>query len=912
MNRFIYQENQYWGECLPCTAPIFNAIVRNPMVERKIATRQAIEQAIDNALSLDTWLNDAEFRKFCQQQEDKPRKGTDFAELTDEKKLLQWANSLKQSLPCFVFGVQEFEAVPKTDKNGNVMLDDAGNPVLHRRRLQPNIKRLSGLFMFDADHLPMPPREIYERTQKPNFPWEVRLAHATSSGHGLRLVCEARTEIGNISDNQIELARELQLLGMLGTTGKPVTDNSCIDASRISYAPRLSDIYYIDEDRLFNIETQNSMANIDLFNEMFLESYRHEQSDPTDKSHQFDSEIIVNSVETTPSASTSTEAKEQSTSALETNIKDIKAFDYPVVDFINALFPNGAPKGSRHKMAIKLANDLMVICDADAKKVIAFLMQQQWVKDIVAERGQKELDGIMDAAQKLTHKRESENFYNLKPSKEMQRAIELVSGRKFSVLAKEAQLKTTDNLGKQDDILETLERIGCEVEKLFPKYPLLKLLCHRLKRRHYIAALFTGGAFLMTLMTRTWYQSGMEPGRKCRLNSILELIGRSGSGKHIAVNLYKILMEPIEKADQAQIEALNRWNQERDQKSGGEKNKTPRPKGIFRKMPSETSAAAIREAEFNAKETIDGEEWPLHVSQFNSELDDMITQMKKSYMDIEKLFLKGFHNEPDGAYLKTASSMVGEYDVHFNGVYSGTQDALNKQTTTFNFARGLLFRLTVVPMGDSNFEMRKKHKYDEADRERDEQLKQWAYKLDAMKGEIPCESITDALHEWTERRMKDAAEEGNYAIEDLVKRPYWHGINYSLPFIVSRHWDQMIEEGGRWKCPADFKLDKHDISLALTIVNAQYAFQQHFFLNTGELLYDNQQSEQASGRHHQQKSWIGYRQLPSIFTADDVDRCFGYEKKQGSIYSKLKRLQDDGMAQRIRTGEDRGKYRKLM
>ena len=80
----------------------------------------------------------------------------------------------------------------------------------------------------------------------------MRLAHKTSSGHGLRLVCEAMPEIGNIADNQIELGRELGLLGMVGTTGKAVCDDACIDASRISYAPRLSDIYYIDENKLFN------------------------------------------------------------------------------------------------------------------------------------------------------------------------------------------------------------------------------------------------------------------------------------------------------------------------------------------------------------------------------------------------------------------------------------------------------------------------------------------------------------------------------------------------------------------------------------------------------------------------------------------------------------------------------------
>lgn len=635
------------------------------------------------------------------------------------------------------------------------------------------------------------------------------------------------------------------------------------------------------------------------FNEKFLGSYQQELSDPTNKNHQFDSDAqqLAASV-TTPAVNL-----------------DLTAFGCPITDFTNALLPNGAPVGSRHKSAIKLAYDLLVVCDGDAEKVQALLMQLQWVKDVVAERGQKEIDDIMESAQKLKHKRESENYYELQPSKEMRRAIEQVTGRKYLALVKEMQKQALGVMtdAEQQDTTAMLERIGQEIEKLFPRYPLIKLLCHRLERKYYVVALFVGGAFCMTLMTRCWYQSGMEPGRKCRLNSVLELIGRSGGGKHIAVRLYKLLMTPVRKSDEAQTAALNRWNEERDQKSGGEKNKTPRPKGIFRCMPSETSAAAIREAEFNAKETIDGNEWPLHVSHFNSELDDLIEQMKKGYMNIEKLFLKGFHNEPDGAYLKTSSSMIGEYDVHFNAVYSGTPDALRKQTTKENFVKGRLFRITAVPLANSDFKTRKRHKYDDKDRENEAALLEWAYKFDACKGEIPCDDIDLALCEWTERRMADAEENGrNLALEDMVKRPYWHGMNYSLPFIVSRHWDQMIEEGGRYKCPADFKTDKFDRQLAMLIVNAHYAFQQHFFLAIGEQYYDNQEQLQASGRTHQQKTWIGYRRLPNPFTSLDVDICFGYEGKTGSICSKIKRLVDDGMAQKITKGEDKGKYRKLM
>ena len=122
----------------------------------------------------------------------------------------------------------------------------------------------------------------------------------------------------------------------------------------------------------------------------------------------------------------------------------------------------------------------------------------------------------------------------------------------------------------------------------------------------------------------------------------------------------------------------------------------------------------------------------------------------------------------------------------------------------------------------------------------------------------------------------------------------------------------MIEEGGRYKCPVDFKTDKYDRQLAMLIVNAHFAFQQHFFLAVGEQYYDNQEAEKASGRTHQQKTWIGYRRLPNPFSRQDVDECFGYEGNTNNINSKVKRLVDDGMAVKITKGEDKGKYRKLM
>ena len=230
-SNFIYQINQYKGALLPCTLADFNRIVDSEDVAWRIGIRQQVENAIAEGQPLDSFIANGRFQSFCQ----KHVAEASFQELTQEQKLLQWTNSLKMGLPCFIFGAKAFKG--------------------EQRKLEDIV--VSKFFMFDADHLACDPKEIFLRTQVDCFPWQIPLAHRTSSGHGLRLVGVSRPELGNIADNQICLARQLGILDMIGTTGKPVTDDSCIDASRISYAPRRQDILYINEDLLFGTEAED-------------------------------------------------------------------------------------------------------------------------------------------------------------------------------------------------------------------------------------------------------------------------------------------------------------------------------------------------------------------------------------------------------------------------------------------------------------------------------------------------------------------------------------------------------------------------------------------------------------------------------------------------------------------------------
>ena len=881
--KFVYQINQYRGALLPCTLAEFNRIVDSQDVAWRIETRQAVENAIAEGLALDSFVANSKFQSFC----NKHANEASFQKLTTEEKLLQWSNSLKMGLPCFIFAGKAFKG--------------------EQRKLEDII--LSPLFLLDSDHVPIDPKEIFLRTQVEGFPWKVALAHITSSGHGLRLVCEARPELGNISDNQICLARQLGILDMVGTTGKPVVDDSCIDASRISYAPRRQDILFVDEQLLFG--TEADVEGDSQMEVLYGDLYRQGRGScgPIHSENRFHEEK-PSSIPTTANAENGQQTSEQPSEKKELPL----VFGHHPLEYVKVLLPNGVPVGSRHKMGIKLAFDLVLLRDGNMDAVRQDMLQIGFIQDIIKERPGNELENMIKSAKKLMEKKEQEYISSPQPSKNMRRAIEVVTGQSYKSLVREMNKQIMGDLDNAPDadLMKFLTRLGLEIKKLFPCYPLLELLCHGLKPKHYVAALFVGSAYAMTLMTRSWYRFYGAPGRKCRLNCILELIGRMGSGKHILVDLYQLMMAPIKKADKAQVDALNLWNQQQVQNSGASKNKTPRPNGIYRCLPCETSAAAIRDQMFFNNEDVNGEDIQLHVSIMDSELDNTLTQMKKDYMNISALWLKCFHSEPQGAFLKTSTACVGEVNVVANFMYSGTEYALNKQVTPDNYSSGLPGRLTVIPMGDSNFEMMENHQYSAEDARRDGLLRQWAEKLDRVRGEIPCEDISNALYHWTARRMEEAKENNSKAEEDLLKRVGWHAMNFSLPFIVSRHWDLMeLDSNNYWFCGQNFDTDKYDRQLALLIAKSQLAFQHHSFKAIAEQYYEKISSAQLTGKHCQSHTALAYSLLPEIFTREDVDRCYGYEGNKNSINSCMKRLQDDGKVQRIRAGQDKGKYRKL-
>ena len=445
-----------------------------------------------------------------------------------------------------------------------------------------------------------------------------------------------------------------------------------------------------------------------------------------------------------------------------------------------------------------------------------------------------------------------------------------------------------------------LEMWGAQIEALFDDFPVLRDICKGLKRNQYPAALFVAGAFEMTLMTRCTYRFYHRPEELRRLNSSALIIGDPASGKSFATRLFKLLAAPIVAADKVGRDAINAYREQMRTK-GANKEKPKKPKVVVRVHPARTSNAQFIQDMVNAVENVDGEEMHLHMLTFDTELDNTLSVQKGgSWIDKMSLELKAFHNEVDGQAYSNMDSILQDFNVYWNYVYTGTPIALKKKVNEQNFGSGLATRLTVIPLPPTNFEMMSRESA--IDMDSDERLKAWAEKLDRMKGELSVQKIVDELYDWTARRMADAADNESKADEMLLKRCAYHGLNYAAPFIVMRHWDKMHQDGNYW-C-GEFETDEVDWKLAELIVNIQYACQRHYFGAMAEAYFDNQQKDASVNVQRKHKTYDDFNRLPDEFTIGDVVRCFRLSG-ESSARSKICRLQRDHLIEKMNDGRGR-------
>ena len=434
---------------------------------------------------------------------------------------------------------------------------------------------------------------------------------------------------------------------------------------------------------------------------------------------------------------------------------------------------------------------------------------------------------------------------------------------------------------------------GEQIEALMGDFPILRDICNNLKRNQYPAALFVGGGFLMTLMTRCTYRFYHRRQELRRLNNSTLIIGDPASGKSFATRLFNILMAPVADADQVGMDAINAYREQMRTK-GANKEKPKKPKVVVRIHPARTSNAQFIQDMVNAVEEVDGKPMQLHMLTFDTELDNtMSVQKGGSWIDKMSLELKAFHNEVDGQAYSNVDSTFQNFHVIWNYIYTGTPNALKKKVNEQNFGSGLATRLTCIPLPPTNFQMMEWEEED--DQESDERLKEWAYKLDRTKGELTLMKLVRELFDWTARRMEDAKENESQADEMLLKRCAYHGINFAAPFIVMRHWDRLHKDGEFW-C-GEFETDEVDWKLAELIVNIQYACQRHYFGAMAEAYFDNKNREASVNVQRRQRTIEAFYRLPEEFTVEDATRCFNLANESAARV-KINRLMKDHLVEK--------------
>ena len=869
---FTYQKDTKSLFVAECTKKDFWREIRKSSTAFNIDTRREIMRAVDaqDEATLIKWAEHADYQKFDMKMLRSLKTKASKEKWQNkplDKKLLAWADDLKKSLTAFQFCCYQFDEATVKGKKGP-------------RRVLKGC-HLNGLVMLDIDHVDNP-MEVWEKLQKcEQLMARVVLVHITSSGHGIRIIFIADKQIGNLADQQISFA------AVLGYA----PDQSTIDATRNSFAPKEDEILFIDEERLFNYYDKD-------FDKEYTPMYRDKKTQPLH--HQFaadDSAACTN--RSVPAAVAGQDANQGSENGGQVDAEPVPIMwrGYDIQRIIDARYADKLPceaDSNRHNESLKLATDLMLMLDKDKAKVQRVVESQSWVQEIIDERNEDVAQTVESAASCIAEK--EKKYVSSLPSKAMLAAIQESCGKTYQEITKTQTAAVTL---KDDDMSRWLWEWGAEIEVLSEEYPLIKDICKGLKRNQYPAALFVAGGLMMTLMTRCTYRFYHRPEELRRLNNSTLIIGDPASGKSFATRLFKLLASPIVAADKIGKDAINAYREQMRTK-GANKEKPKKPKVVVRIHPARTSNAQFIQDMVNAVEEVNGEPMQLHMLTFDTELDNTLSLQKGgSYIDKQALQLKAFHNEEDGQAYSNVDSVFQEFYVIWNYIYTGTPIALKKMVNEQNFGSGLATRLTCIPLPATNFEMMSRESF--VDYASDERLKEWAEKLDKMKGELSVQKIVDELYDWTARRMEDAKENDSKADEMLLKRCAYHGLNFAAPFIVMRHWDQLHQDGQYW-C-GEFETDDVDWKLAELIVNIQYACQRHYFGAMAENYFDNKLKDASVNVQRKQKTFEAFSRLPEEFTNEDVMRCFNL-CSSSSARGKVSRLIRDHLIEKIR--EERG------
>jgi len=540
----------------------------------------------------------------------------------------------------------------------------------------------------------------------------------------------------------------------------------------------------------------------------------------------------------------------------------------------------GAPAtGDRHRTMLQLALDLRYICDNQPDMVDRVLRLCGFVQDVIRERGDKEVSDI-------AHTACERKLYKDIP-KRMQGVLESV-GIHVSQPATAARAVGGVEV-PYEQFAERLEPLLCT--------PYAEA-CRGVSRKNWLGAVFASGAMYCTLLTRCWYKH--YDGAKQRLNPQVLIIGHPASGKSFAKHLDDQIMASMRAQDEEVRLAETRYKQE--QKKRGTSSKAQKqdalvePEGMIRYLPTKTSNNIFFRRLKRAKELVDGEQLPLHLYMFDSELDSSISaQSGGAWIGKHDLELKAFHNELSGVDYANGDSINDILPVYWNSVTTGTNVSLHKKFTLRNINDGLCSRVAIFLMERANFQMVRKNM---VDWKTNEELKQWGYKMEQLHGELPLERLIDHVYSLCELSAQEAEAAGDLVLDYLRKRAVFYATWFTVPRILARQYDTFRKTG-------KLEITDDDLKFATLIYDAIIWFQDYFFGQMLQDSWDNAEREYVPRRKNS-KNADAYRDLPEKFSVKDVMAILDIEDNPAN--QQCSRWLKHGFIERIK----QGKYKKVM
>ena len=747
--------------------------------------------------------------------------------------------ALKRKLPAFIFQATFDETLSKAGKLG-------------RWRKQA-ATRLTGLVVMDIDHVENP-QEVHGEWLKVHGDLKelgILLVYITPSGKGLKIIFKARTDWGNLIDNQHEMAK------VLGVE----VDESCKDASRMSFICKESDILFIDKE-LFTYE-----------NKEFAERYDALYRDGRSQGKNTNYTNLTNNNEKSNETGSPLPLEGEGGGLYH-------GVEYAKICEAWQAAQGGAPApGDRHRTMLQMALDLRYICDNQPDMVDRVLRLCGFVQDVIRERGDKEVSDI-------AHTACERKLYKDIP-KRMQGVLESVGIHGGNAPAAAKSVGAVEVPYEQ--FAQRLEPLLCT--------PYAEA-CRGVSRANWLGAVFASGAMYCTLLTRCWYKhfdGGIQ-----RLNPQVLIIGHPASGKSFAKHLDDQIMCSMRAQDEEVRLAETRYKQE--QKKRGTSSKAQKqdalvePEGMIRYLPTKTSNNIFFRRLKRAKEMVNGEQLPLHLYMFDSELDSSISaQSGGAWIGKHDLELKAFHNELSGVDYANSDSINDILPVYWNSVTTGTNVSLHKKFTLRNINDGLCSRVAIFQMERANFKMVRRNV---VDWKNNEALKQWGFKMEQLHGELPLQRLVDHVYDICELSAQEAEAANDLVLDYLRKRAVFYATWFTIPRIVARQYDQFKKTG-------QLDITDDDLKFSTLIYDAVIWFQDYFFGQMLQDSWDNAEREYVPRRKNS-KNADAYSSLPETFTTKDVQQLLDLEMEAAS--KQCQRWVTHGFVERVK----KGKYKKII